>query len=98
MSQKLFVGGISFDTTEDGLKDAFSQAGNVESSIIITDRITGRSKGFGFVEMSTEEEAEKAISTWDQQELDGRKITVNKARPMQERPRNFQQRGGSYSN
>lgn len=86
MNKKLYVGGISYDTQEAGLKDAFSQAGTVVSASIITDRMTGRSKGFGFVEMSTEEEATKAIELWNGKELDGRKLTVNEARPP--RPRN----------
>jgi RNA recognition motif-containing protein len=87
MAKKLFVGGISFDTTEDTLKDTFSQAGTVESAIIITDKISGRSKGFGFVEMSSEEEAQKAIEMFNGKELNGRTITVNEARPMESRPR-----------
>ena len=87
MAKKLFVGGLSFDTTEDILKETFSQAGTVESAIIITDKISGRSKGFGFVEMSSEEEAQKAIETFNGKELNGRNITVNEARPMESRPR-----------
>ena len=87
MAKKLFVGGLSFDTTEDILKETFSKAGTVESAIIITDKISGRSKGFGFVEMSSEEEAQKAIEMFNGKELDGRNITVNEARPMESRPR-----------
>ncbi len=86
MSKKLYVGGISYDTTEDVLRQAFEQAGTVESSSIILDRMTGRSKGFGFVEMATEEEAQKAIEMWNGKELDGRTLTVNEARPMEARP------------
>jgi cold-inducible RNA-binding protein len=82
MSKKLFVGGIPYDSTEDSLTTAFSQAGTVESAKIITDRMSGRSKGFGFVEMSSEEEAQKAIETWDGKEFEGRIITVNEARPL----------------
>jgi cold-inducible RNA-binding protein len=78
---KLFVGGISWDTTDDQLNDQFSQAGTVTSATIIRDRHTNRSKGFGFVEMSTPEEAQKAIEMFDGQELDGRKINVSVARP-----------------
>jgi len=97
MSKKLYVGGVSYSTTEGGLKDAFSQAGNVVSAIIIMDKMTGRSKGFGFVEMSTEEEAQAAIDMFNGKELDGRTITVNEARPQEDRPkRNFGgNRGGN---
>lgn len=82
MAKKLFVGGISFNTTEDGLKQTFGQAGTVESATIIVDKMSGRSKGFGFVEMSTEEEAAKAIEMFNGKEIDGRKVTVNEAKPM----------------
>ena len=87
---------MSYSTTEDGLKEAFAAAGNVESAAIIMDRMSGRSKGFGFVEMSTDEEAEKAIEMFNGKELDGRTLTVNEARPMEARPprRDFN-RGGS---
>jgi cold-inducible RNA-binding protein len=95
MAKKLYVGGLSYDTTEDGLKEAFAKAGAVESAIIITDKMSGRSKGFGFVEMSSEEEAQKAIEMWNGKELDGRTLTVNEARPMEERaPRRDFNRGG----
>jgi len=83
--KKLFVGGISFNTTEDGLREAFSKAGEVISAVIITDRMTNRSKGFGFVEMANEEDANKAIEMYNNQELDGRKIVVNEARPLEKR-------------
>ncbi|MFC1612707.1 RNA recognition motif domain-containing protein [Patescibacteria group bacterium] len=86
MAKKLFVGGISYNTTEDSLKDAFAQAGSVDSSVIIMDKMSGRSKGFGFVEMTNDDEAETAIEMWNGKELDGRTLTVNEARPM--RPRN----------
>ena len=84
MNKKLFVGGIAWKTTEDALRDAFAQAGTVESVAIITDRDTGRSKGFAFVEMATEEEATAAIEMWNGKELDGRSIAVNEARPPRE--------------
>lgn len=84
MNKKLFVGGINFKTTEDDLKEAFAQAGTVESAVIITERDTGRSKGFGFVEMETDDGAKAAIEMWDQKELDGRTLTVNEARPPRE--------------
>ena len=87
MAKKLYVGGLSYDTTENALKEMFSQAGTVESATIITDRTTGRSKGFGFVEMSSDEEVQKAIEMFNGKELDGRSITVNEARPMEPRPR-----------
>lgn len=87
MAKKLYVGGLSYSTTEDALKELFSQAGIVESATIITDRMSGRSKGFGFVEMSSDKEAQKAIELFNGKELDGRNITVNEARPMEARPR-----------
>ena len=86
MAKKLFVGGLSFDTTENTLKDTFSQVGTVESAVIIMDKVSGRSKGFGFVEMSTEEEAKKAIELFNGKDIDGRNVTVNEARPMEARP------------
>jgi len=86
MGKKLYVGSLSYNTTEDGLKDAFAQAGAVESAQIIMDRMSGRSKGFGFVEMATDEEAAAAIEMWHGKELDGRKLVVNEARPMGDRP------------
>jgi len=85
MNKKLYVGNISYDSTEDGLKELFSEAGNVESASIVTDRYSGRSRGFGFVEMSTEDEAKKAIEMFDGKELDGRKLVVNEARPKRNR-------------
>lgn len=95
MAKKLYVGGLSYSTTEDALRDAFSQIGAVESATIIKDKMSGRSKGFGFVEMSSDEEAEKAIEMWNGKELDGRKLTVNEARPLEPRaPRQGGFRGG----
>lgn len=97
MAKKLYVGGLSYNTTQEGLRDAFTQAGNVESAIIITDKMSGRSKGFGFVEMSTDEEADNAITTFNGKELDGRTITVSEARPMTDRPRrDFGNRGRGF--
>lgn len=84
MSNKLYVGGLSYDTTEDSLSKAFSEAGTVESAKIILNKMTGRSRGFGFVEMSSEEEAKKAIELWDGKEFEGRRLTVNEARPMRQ--------------
>jgi RNA recognition motif-containing protein len=83
--KKLFVGGLSFQTTEDVLADAFAKAGTVVSAVIIKDRMTQRSKGFGFVEMETEKEAQAAIAMWTGQELDGRRVAVNEARPLEKR-------------
>lgn len=87
MNNKLFIGSIAWQTTEDALKDFFSQAGSVVSATIITDRMSGRSKGFGFVEMSNDEEAQKAIEMLNNKELDGRAIRISIARPKEERPR-----------
>ena len=83
--KKLFVGGLSFKTTEQGLADAFAKVGKVISAVIIMDRMTHRSKGFGFVEMENDEEAEKAIAMYNNQELDGRTVVVNEARPLEKR-------------
>jgi RNA recognition motif-containing protein len=82
MGNKLYVGNLPFSATDDSLREMFGQAGQVESARIITDRDTGRSKGFGFVEMSTEQEASEAINKFNGTELDGRSLTVNEARPM----------------
>ncbi|MFA7309985.1 MAG: RNA-binding protein [Candidatus Paceibacterota bacterium] len=87
MAKKLYVGGLPYSTTEDELREAFSQAGSVDSASIIMDRMSGRSKGFGFVEMTSEEEAQKAIELWNGKDFGGRTLTVNEARPMEERPR-----------
>ena len=85
MSKRLYVGGLSYNTTEDSLKQGFSQAGSVTSATIITDKFSGRSKGFGFVEMESDEEADKAIEMFNGKEFEGRTLTVNEARPMKER-------------
>lgn len=85
MNKKLYVGNLSYDTTEDSLKDAFGKAGTVESANVIADKMSGRSKGFGFVEMATEDEAKKAIEMLNGKEVDGRELVVNEARPMKER-------------
>ena len=96
MATKLYVGSLSYDTKEESLKEAFSQAGAVVSATVITDKMSGRSKGFGFVEMSSDEEAQAAIEMWNGKELDGRTIIVNEARPMESRPRTtgFNRGGG----
>jgi RNA recognition motif-containing protein len=87
MAKKLYVGGLSYDTTENSLREYFSQAGNVESAAVITDKMTGRSKGFGFVEMTTDDEAQKAIEMFNGKDFEGRSLTVNEARPKEERPK-----------
>jgi cold-inducible RNA-binding protein len=86
MSNKLFVGNLSFNTTENDLQDAFAPHGTVVEANLMTDRDSGRPRGFGFVTMSTEEEAEKAIAALNGANLDGRNLTVNAARPREERP------------
>ena len=86
MAKKLYVGGLSYQTTEDTLGAAFAQAGTVVSAQVIKDKFSGQSKGFGFVEMSTDEEADKAIEMFNEKDLDGRTIRVNEARPMEDRP------------
>jgi len=92
MGKKLYVGGLPYEVTEDILKTGFGKAGAVESAIVISDKATGRSKGFGFVEMSTEDEAKAAIEMFDGKDFEGRNVTVNEARPMKERP--AQEEGG----
>jgi RNA recognition motif-containing protein len=82
MSNKLYVGSLSYDTTQESLEKLFSEAGKVESAAVITDKFSGRSKGFGFVEMSSEEEAKKAVEMFNGKELDGRTIIVDEAKPM----------------
>jgi len=79
MAKKIYVGNLSFSTTEDSLSDSFAQYGEVLSSVIVTDRYTGRSRGFGFVEMQDDNAADAAISALDGQELDGRNLRVNVA-------------------
>ncbi len=85
MAKKLYVGGLPYSTTDDELKSHFAQAGSVESATIIMDKMSGRSKGFGFVEMSSDEEAQNAISMFNGKDFGGRNLTVNEARPMEAR-------------
>lgn len=92
MNKKLYVGSLAYETGEDALRDLFSKAGKVDSVTVIMDKFSGRSKGFGFVEMSSEKEAEKAIEMFNGSELDGRNIIVSEARPMRERG-SFRERG-----
>ena len=81
MAQKLFIGGLSFSTSDDRLRELFAAAGTVESAAVVTDRDTGRSRGFGFVEMSTAEEAAEAVKKFNGQEVDGRTLKVELANP-----------------
>src|SRR6185369_7134159 len=86
MSVRLYVGNLPFTVTEQDLEEIFAQVGTVESSTIVTDRDTGRSRGFAFVEMETQEAADAAIQNFHGRELDGRSLTVNEARPRESRP------------
>ncbi len=88
MAKKLYVGGLPYSTTDNELRDGFSRAGEVSSAVVIMDRMTGRSKGFGFVEFNSDADADKAIEMFNGQDFGGRSITVNEARPLEERPRN----------
>lgn len=85
MSIKLYVGNLAFQTSSSDLQELFSQAGTVESASVIEDRDTGRSRGFGFVEMASKEEGEAAISQFNGKEFNGRNLTVNEARPREDR-------------
>jgi RNA recognition motif-containing protein len=97
MSSKLYVGNLSFSTTTQDLETMFGESGMVKSTNIIEDRETGRSRGFGFVEMSSKEEAQKAISALDGKEVDGRSLKVNEAKPQEDRGGNGgNNRGGGY--
>lgn len=90
MTKKLYVGNLSYNVTEEQVRELFSQAGEVDSVALITDRETGRAKGFGFVEMNTEEGSKEAIRRFNGYTLDNRNLTVNEARPREERS------GGGY--
>jgi cold-inducible RNA-binding protein len=94
MATKLYVGNLSFRTTSEDLREAFSSAGTVESATVIEDRDTGRSRGFGFVEMATPEEATAAIEQFNGKDLGGRNLTVNEAKPRTERSGGGGGRGG----
>lgn len=87
MQNKLYVGGIPYTTTQDELRAAFAQAGSVASATIISDKMTGRSRGFGFVEMSSADEANRAIELWNGKELGGRTLLVSLARPQERNDR-----------
>jgi cold-inducible RNA-binding protein len=88
MSAKLFIGSLPFSTTSDELREIFAKAGQVTEANVVMDKMTGRSRGFGFVEMATDEDAKKAIETLNGTEVDGRKIFVSEARPQAPRDDN----------
>lgn len=94
MNKKLYVGSLPYTVTEDQIREIFSEFGSLESIRIITDKFTGQSRGFAFVEMATEEEAQKAIEGVNGREMDGRTLVVNEARPEQQRERSFGGGGG----
>ncbi|MBL8839943.1 MAG: RNA-binding protein [Planctomycetes bacterium] len=94
MGTKLYVGNLPYSTTSQELNDMFSAHGGVKSADVIMDRETGRSKGFGFVEMGTDEEAKAAIAALNGQKMNGRPLTVNEAKPREERPGGFRPRTG----
>lgn len=96
MAKRLFVGSLSYSVTSAQLEELFSQAGKVDSVSLITDKFSGQSKGFAFVEMSTEEEAKEAIKKFNNFELDSRRIVVNEARPQEERNNRPNQNTGNF--
>ncbi len=93
MAKRIYVGGLPYSATENDLENLFSAHGTVSSASVITDKYTGQAKGFGFVEMSTDSEAEAAIRTLNGTEMGGRTLTVNEAKPREDRPRTG---GGGY--
>jgi len=97
MSQKLYVGGISFTTTSEGLRQHFGQSGTVVSASIVTDQFSGQSRGFGFVEMSSADEAQQAVSQLNERPLDGRSLKVEVAKPKTDKPRSSGGFGGRSS-
>lgn len=97
MNKRLYVGGLPYSIDETALRQLFSQAGSVTSATVIIDKFSGRSKGFGFVEMASDEEGKKAIDLWNGKELEGRKLTVNEARPLEDRPPRRDFGGGGFS-
>jgi RNA recognition motif-containing protein len=94
MGSKLYVGNLSYATTSSDLEQLFAQHGTVQSAEVISDRETGRSKGFGFVQMGSDDEAQAAIAALNGQEADGRPLTVNEAKPREDRPRGGRSGGG----
>jgi RNA recognition motif-containing protein len=97
MGSKLYVGNLSYNTSSSDLEQLFAQHGTVQSAEVISDRDTGRSKGFGFVQMGSDEEAQAAIAAMNGQEVDGRTLTVNEAKPREDRPRGGGGGGGGRS-
>ena len=97
MAKKLYVGGLPYATNDASLREFFASAGTVTSASVVMDRETGRSKGFGFVEMATDAEAQTAISTLHGKELEGRSLTVNEAKPRTDRPTSGGNRNGGYN-
>jgi len=97
MSQKLYVGGIAFSTTSEGLRQFFAQSGTVVSASVVTDQFSGQSRGFGFVEMSTPEEAQQAVTQLNERQLDGRSLKVEVAKPKGDKPRSGGGFGGRSS-
>lgn len=89
MAKKLYVGNLSYQMTDDDLRKVFEEVGTVDSAVVIMDKFSGRSKGFGFVEMGSEDEAAEAIKKFDGSDVDGRNLKVSEARPQTDRPRNF---------
>lgn len=96
MAKKIYVGGISYSETDESLRELFGQYGTVNSAMVIMDRDTGRSKGFGFVEMATDAEGNAAIQALSGQQVNGRSLTVNEARPREDKPRGGGGYGGGY--
>jgi RNA recognition motif-containing protein len=94
MAAKLYIGGLAYSTTSEGLREFFAQCGTVESATVITDRFSGQSRGFGFVEMATTEDAQRAISQLSGRDLDGRRITVELSNPQAARPAGGRPGGG----
>jgi cold-inducible RNA-binding protein len=99
MAIKLFIGGLAYSVTDDQLRDAFAAVGTVQTAQVIVDKYSNQSKGFAFVEMSTDEEANKAIAELNGKEIEGRAIAVSEARPRESRePRSFGGGGGGFNN
>jgi RNA recognition motif-containing protein len=98
MSKKIYVGNLRFETNDDQLKQLFQSFGQVSSSRVISDKYTGRSRGFGFVEMDSVEEADKAIAALNGKDVEGRSLNVNEAKPREERPRSDDGYGGNDRN
>ncbi len=88
MAKKLYVGNLSYETTDERLNEVFSEAGTVESATVIKDKFSGRSRGFGFVEMANDEDASKAMDMFNEKEIDGRRLIVSEAKPMTPRDNN----------